>query len=398
MTAIHLAEDILPGHPDRLADAVAESIVDLAVARDPDALVGVEVGVHRDDCFITGRVAASGAPLTLEGIEEAVHARYAEAGYRGTWTIAPRVISDLVLDPLGPDERGIRRYSDDQSVVVGHASGSEATGYLPPAVWLARRLRERLSALRNDHDDVLGPDGKVLVRLREEGGRFHWERCNIALQHAAGVGYEELHRLVLGSVEGCLGGLDGVLPGLADSWRLEALRLNGAGDFSCGGPHGDNGLSGKKLAVDFYGPTVPLGGGALCGKDGHKVDRIGALCARELAVRLFVATGARGATVWLTYVPGLDRADAIVAQVDGVPLGEAALANTIAVPSLAIPDAFDRLGLSSVSWLATLRAGYFGNARQWERTARTVEGSAPWCPPKAARAAGVRSEIGAKPR
>lgn len=366
MTVTHVAEDILPGHPDRLADAVAESIVDLAIARDPDALVGVEVGVHRDTCFVTGRVATGGAPLAITAIEEAVRARYVEAGYRGRWTITPRVTSDLALDVLGEDERGIRRYSDDQSIVVGHASGSEATGHLPPAVWLARRLRLRLSALRATHDDALGPDGKVLVRISEQRGRFAWERCNISLQHAEGVGYEELHHLVLAALEGGLGELDAALPGLAASWHLNALRLNGAGDFSCGGPRGDNGLSGKKLAVDFYGPAAPIGGGALCGKDGHKVDRLGALCARDLAVRLRLATGAQRATVWLSYVPGLDRPDDIIAEVDGTTLGEAALARTITLPSLAIADAFDRLRLGRVSWLAAVRAGYFGNGSAWE--------------------------------
>ena len=362
----HVAEDILPGHPDRLADAVAESIVDLAIARDEDALVGVEVGVHRGVCFLTGRVAAGREALALAEVEAAARARYAEAGYRGPWGIDLRVENDLDLGPLAADERGIRRYSDDQSIVVGHASGSAATGHLPPAVWLARRLRLRFTELRESHADRLGPDGKVLVRITEAGGRFAWERCNVALHHAEGVGYEELHRLALAAIGAALPELDSALPGLADSWGLDVLRVNGAGDFSCGGPRGDNGLSGKKLAVDLYGPQVPLGGGALCGKDPHKVDRIGALCARELALLLRDATGARATTVWLSYVPGLDRPDGVVAEVDGASWSAADIAAAVSVPSLAIPDAFDRLGLARVSWLDAMRRGYFGGAASWE--------------------------------
>jgi len=117
--AVHLAEDVLPGHPDRLADAVAESIVDCAVADDPTALVGVEVGVHRKVVFVTGRVACwPDGPFGLD-LEALVSSTYAGAGYVGHWALSPQVIADVDLCAMSGEEDSIRGFSDDQSITVG---------------------------------------------------------------------------------------------------------------------------------------------------------------------------------------------------------------------------------------------------------------------------------------
>ena len=145
------------------------------------------------------------------------------------------------------------------------------------------------------------------------------ERINIAVQHAPDIGFEDLHRLVWPSVAAALDELSCSVdvPARLDG---DTLRLNGIGDFSCGGPNGDNGLSGKKLVVDHYGPQVPIGGGALCGKDPHKPDRVGPLRARQLAVRLAAATG-QAATVHLGWLPGLEAPDRLHARLaDGTAL------------------------------------------------------------------------------
>ena len=190
-TRTHLAEDIFPGHPDRIADAVAELIVDEAIRQDPDALVGVEVAVHRRSVFVTGRVAAL-PPSEGYGVKldlDAIAARaFATAGYTGAWEVGPTVAADLDLGPLAGDERGIRRYSDDQNIVVGPAEGSEATAWLPAAPFAVRRLRERLVGLRGEAPGRLGPDGKVLIRIDERDGRYAWGRINVSLHHAPGAG------------------------------------------------------------------------------------------------------------------------------------------------------------------------------------------------------------------
>lgn len=359
---LHLAEWVLPGHPDRLADAVAESLVDLAVAHDAESLVGVEVGVHRDVVFVTGRIASGRPekPLALD-LTTVVHEVCRDAGYVGRWALAPRVEADLDVGQLSDDERGIRRFSDDQSIVVGHACGTGATDHLPPAHFAVRRLAQAIHRVRCESPQVLGPDAKVLVAIEEDdAGRFRWRHLNAAVLHAPGVQYSEVHALIQPALEATARDLDACLPGLADSWRPDLPRINGAGDFSCGGPRGDNGLSGKKLVVDHYGPGVPIGGGALCGKDPHKVDRQGALRARQLALMLLRATGARSVTTRIVYVPGLDRPTAFDAIVDGRPWADAQIRRAVTVPDLTIAGTVRDLELTAVRWRERAAWGSFG--------------------------------------
>jgi S-adenosylmethionine synthetase len=317
----HCAEYVSPGHPDRLADAIAEACVQHALAIDDDALVGVEVAVSTDKVFVTGRMAAGpdGPGEAEELLPRIVRDAYAAAGYGGVWSPDPErllVTHDLCCDPLSDDERAIRPVSDDQAICVGHACGDERTDFRPPAHWLAQRLGARIDTWRREHAaDRFGPDFKLLPVIEElvDGGvgpsaapgaepRFVWRRLILSVQHVEGLGYEEQHRLLLPVVAAACVECDAVLPGVGE-FDAGQLVLNGAGGFAIGGPHGDNGLSGKKLVVDGSGPGVPIGGGAFFGKDPHKADRRGALLARELAVAE-VRAGAREAIVTLVFAPG----------------------------------------------------------------------------------------------
>ena len=187
----------------------------------------------------------------------------------------------------------------------------------------------------------------------------------MAVQHAAQLGFEDLHRLVAPSLADMLDDLAGYLdlPARLDG---ETLRLNGIGDFTCGGPHGDNGLSGKKLVVDHYGPHVPIGGGALCGKDPHKPDRVGPLRARQLAVRLAAATG-RAATVHLGWLPGLEAPDRIAGRLaDGTTLDADGIATIVPVPDLTLAGSARDLELAGVPWPAAITRGYVGAGWRWD--------------------------------
>ena len=346
----HIAEYVSPGHPDRLADAIVESIVDLAVGRDPEALVGVECAVHTDHVFIDGRIAAGRAASPLAAacavsnaeIEEIARKVYREAGYGDIWIHAPeklKVIQNVCLEPLSDDERAIRSLSDDQNVVTGYACNHPETDCLPPAHFIANYIGRKIDTWRRTVSDKFGPDFKVMVDVgydaavagrppyhadtgragtpcppqccHADTGRagtpcppqYRWNRLTLSIQHAPGVFAAEQHELVLPVVSGALAELEA--RGLAgiSNLPLENLILNGMGDFIVGGPEGDNGLSGKKLAVDFYGPEIPIGGGAICGKDPHKVDVAGAFRARELALRLLKERGGSAVTVRLGWTP-----------------------------------------------------------------------------------------------
>ena len=210
------------------------------------------------------------------------------------------------------------------------------------------------------------------------------ERINIAVQHVPDIGFEDLHRLVWPSVAAALDELSCSVdvPARLDG---DTLRLNGIGDFSCGGPNGDNGLSGKKLVVDHYGPQVPIGGGALCGKDPHKPDRVGPLRARQLAVRLADATG-QAATVHLGWLPGLEAPDRLHARLaDGTALDADDVAGLVSVPDLTLAGSARDLELATVPWPdgdharlhgRWMAVGPMTNARQ--RPRRYVLGSDPY--------------------
>ena len=338
---LRAAEWVLPGHPDKLADAVADALVQAAQQRQPEALCAIEVAVHREQVFLTGRLACEGAGSIP--IEDLVRQVYRTAGYgpgpegvpndtltgpAGPWRPAPQDVTvggNLCVEPLVPGEEGIRHISDDQSIVTGYAVDLPGIGFIPPEQWLAREVARRLfdlvrSPLR------LCPDGKVLVVLEEQvqGGGAHgetappgraglpraWRLHAVSCSLLAQAGDVELHRAALHAVRQASQDLARRLPGFEAGDPREFV-VNGSGTFSIGGPEGDNGLSGKKLLLDHYGPRVPIGGTALSGKDFWKPDRAGTLLARRLALAVVHAGVAREAVVQFISFPG-DEAPRLV--------------------------------------------------------------------------------------
>ena len=313
----YAAEYVLPGHPDKLCDAIADALVEEAGRRERRALCGVEVAVHRSAVFVTGRIACRGAEDI--DVDKVVRSVYASAGYGGTWHPGPSELTvrlDLCLGPLNEGEDEFRSVADDQSIVTGYAVDLPGTNFLPPEHWLAWRLSRRLELLRLERPELkLGPDGKLAVVCEETSSAWRVAAFSASFQQEVGGPVVELHRAVLellrdefGHAVQTIAGLDPALP--------ERITVNGAGNFAVGGPEGDNGLSGKKLVVDAYGPRVPIGGGALSGKDFYKADRAGALIARRVA-KVVVQTGAaRECTATLAIFPG-ERAFSIVSLTDG---------------------------------------------------------------------------------
>jgi len=371
------AEYVSPGHPDRLADAIAEGIVTAAVRDHPLALVGVEVALHRDRVFVDGRIAAGPRAIDVAGITREV---YRSAGYGPRWDPAPEaltLLTDLCEEALPREEEDVRPFSDDQNIVTGHACGDARTNFLPVAHWIAGAIGGRLhDGIRGDARLAgdFGPDLKVLAMLERDPvhgplRRVVWRRLVVSVLHRPGIGAEKQHRLLLPLIQEILGLLerDG-LTGAAATFSPDLLVLNGAGDFTVGGPRGDNGLSGKKLVVDHYGPTVPIGGGALSGKDPHKIDKCGPLRARQLAKTL-VRSGADSADVTLAWAPGADAPPSITAVTTTGGVRRRVPDAELPPPEwFAIARIVSDLELLTVDWGERVREGYFRdfNAR-WER-------------------------------
>ncbi len=357
------AEFVLPGHPDKLCDAIADGLVAAATARDARALVGVEVAVHRDRVFVTGRIGGNGA----EEIDVASIVRkvYRSAGYGDGWDPHPealRIETDLCVGPLEDGEADFRVLSDDQAICVGYAVDRPETQYLPVEQWLVGKLARRLHRLRTEGAALaLGPDGKVLVTVGESDGAWVVGGFTCSLQQRASGDSIALHRAVRVALEEELAHRSQTFPHLS-AQTPERLSVNGAGAFEVGGPAGDNGFSGKKLVMDAYGPRVPIGGGAWSGKDFHKADRAGGLCARRLA-KLLVLTGqAKEATVAVSYSPG-DREPTLL-NVTGTTFAAAKRCLEFLEPDLAASG--DRWRVDA-SLIEIARWGHFQDARlPWE--------------------------------
>ena len=317
----YAAEFVFPGHPDKLCDAIADALVLEAGRREPRALVGVEVAVHRNRVFITGRIACTGAQdidvaHIVRGVYRSAGYGQGEAGalgdgdgdgaddhwYPGTQELI--VEPHLCLGPLEDGEAEFREVADDQAICIGYANSLVPTNHLPVEQWLVGRLARRLHALRAELPALaLGPDGKVLVLMRQHADTWSLASFSCSLQQRSASDDVALHRAVRLALADEMRLLSGLLPGLCTDLP-EQLTVNGAGAFEVGGPEGDNGLSGKKLVMDAYGTRVPIGGGAWSGKDFFKADRAGGLHARRLA-KLVVQLGlAREARVTLHWHPG----------------------------------------------------------------------------------------------
>jgi S-adenosylmethionine synthetase len=381
----HFAEYVAPGHPDRLADAVAETLVDFAVQGDPRALVAVEVAVYTNKVFVDGRIAFNGPVLDLVPLVKGV---YSAAGYGGLWAPEPGslvVTNDLCCESLSAEESDIRAISDDQNVVLGYATADARTNYQPPAHFVANFLGRELVNWRKGGNEghgaekpireIFGPDFKLLPHLTHRtnsSGVFTWawERLTLSIQHCEGLAYEEQHRLLFPILKNACERLEKAtgLEGIGRTFQVDKLFLNGAGDFHLGGPRGDNGLSGKKLVVDHYGPEAPIGGGALCGKDPHKIDRAGPLRARQLAKQL-ARSYRQPAQVKLAWSPGQPTPYHIEAQIS-------LNGNWKALPASSLPPAewfgieaiFRDLRLAEVRWAQTVLNGYFTDpCSAWEQ-------------------------------
>jgi S-adenosylmethionine synthetase len=324
------AEFVLPGHPDKLCDAVVDSVVDAVRRQDPEGQCGLEAACVFDRLFLTGRIAASRE--VLEGLDVDALARqaYASAGYGVdaagyAWGPLPenlRIDTAFCWGEFEPGERELRHLSDDQAVCVGYANRLAETDHLPPAHWLARRIGRELHRLRRERGaGQVGPDAKVVVRVERDGWDWRPAHASVSLNHHAGSDWILLREIAEEAVETACAGRP-----------LPDLELNGAGMFVSGGPNGDNGLSGKKLVVDAYGPTVPIGGGAWSGKDFRKVDRIGGLLARELALAVVTESGAGEARVTLEYIPGCDAPVHVGVLLDDRPAELDSLAVTRTLP------------------------------------------------------------------
>jgi S-adenosylmethionine synthetase len=383
------AEAVLPGHPDQLADQIADAVLDVALHNDPRAIVQIEVAVDRGTCFVDGRCSTLGGPLPLELVEDTIRAVYGRAGFGetfpgvgdGTDYQCPRgedvelQLRSLIAE-ADPEESAEREYADDQAIHTGYAVATPETRHLPLEQHLALSLRDRLLEMCATRRDLgAGPDGKLLVTLSSVDGsggatRYAVRDLVASLQHLDQAPLVALERAVgeclLDEIERQAERVDALLT--TPDTRL-ALRLNRSGVFVAGGPMNDNGQTGRKLVCDFYGPRVPIGGGALSGKDPWRLDRVGAFRARQIALAIVETGFVRDALVTFAWAPRDRRPSHIGIVVDGRTLGPADITRWTRRYDPSLAAAWEELGLAHVNYENCARMGHFGRNLPWESPA-----------------------------
>jgi S-adenosylmethionine synthetase len=289
------AESVTKGHPDKLCDYIADSILDGYLKGDESSRVAVEVMATKGLILVAGEV-TSKAALNVENIVRDV---LFDVDYEPqNFEIEVRLHAQSPDIAQGVDRAENLLGAGDQGIVYGYAT-DETPEYLPLPQVLARRLTMRLEEVREKNIiPELKPDGKCLVTVEYENGeatRIH--SVVLSSQHKESISNADLRKAIHTHV--IRPALEGVLP-----FEEEDIHINPTGRFVIGGPEADTGLTGRKLAVDTYGGLARHGGGAFSGKDPTKVDRSGAYMARLIA-RSVVSSGlAKECEVSIAYAIG----------------------------------------------------------------------------------------------
>jgi S-adenosylmethionine synthetase len=369
---VFTSESVCEGHPDKVCDYVADSMLDAHLAQDPDAHVACEVLAKGGRLVLAGEI-TSQASLHAEAVARTA---LREIGY--TDPAEPfnadgvEVLSFLSAQAREIDE-AVRRTgkqavpggdhldqgAGDQGMMFGYAS-DETPELMPLPILLAHRLSAALAAARKAGEvPWLQPDGKTQVSVEyEDGTPLRVAHVLVSTQHTSAVEREAIEAWVAGIL----------VPRALGGWRVapSAITVNPSGSFVDGGPSADCGVTGRKIIVDTYGGMARHGGGAFSGKDPSKVDRSGAYFCRYVA-RQVVARGiAKRAEVQVAYAIGVARPTSVAVETFGT--GDqreaAALVESFDFRPAAI---IDRLGLRRPLYRRTTNYGHFGRpGLPWE--------------------------------
>ncbi len=306
MIKLFSSESVTEGHPDKVADFISDSILDAALEQDPDARVACETAVTTDYCLLFGEITTK-ATINFDGVvREAIHQigyNKKEYGYN-----ADDVVVDVRIKPQSPDialgvdeKENKEQGAGDQGLMFGYATNETMT-LMPLPIYLAHRLAERLSYVRKENIiSGLRPDGKtqVTVAYNEKNQPVSIHTVVLSTQHDDFWDQHDLKREVLKHV------IEPVLRGYDTSETI--YQINPTGRFVIGGPHGDAGLTGRKIIVDTYGGYARHGGGAFSGKDASKVDRSAAYMARYIAKNIVGSGIADQCEIQIAYAIGLAK-------------------------------------------------------------------------------------------
>ncbi len=361
------SESVTEGHPDKIADLISDSILDAVLAQDSKGRVACECLLTTGMVLIAGEITTKGAVDYPNVARQAIKdVGYTDAAYGFDYETCSVLTAIHEQSPdiaMGVDPGG----AGDQGLMYGFAC-DETQELMPLPILLAHKLTRRLAECRKQKIlDYLRPDGKSQVTVAYEGDRpVRVETVVLSAQHADHIPLERLREDLVEVV------IKHVLPPeLAD--RNIKFHVNPTGRFVRGGPHGDTGLTGRKIIVDTYGGIGRHGGGAFSGKDPTKVDRSASYMARHIAKNLVAAEFARRVEVQLAYAIGV--AEPVSVMVDTFGTGVMSENRLVELVREMFPltplGIIEYLQLRRPIYRKTAAYGHFGRSEPeftWERT------------------------------
>jgi len=323
------SEVVAPGHPDKCADIIADSIVDALIIGDAKSRVASEVFVAGKHVIIGGEV-TSKTKLTTQEYTDLVKDALAKIGYKGDPSFTKEeclhpddVAVQILLNEQSPDiNQGVDQEdgetgAGDQGIMFGYAD-SETKEYMPSAITYARVLMEKVYEFAKANPDKLGVDIKTQVTM-DYGQKDNFENCNPQKIHTIVVSAPCVASMTIETVRELIQGLidDANLPTELYNKEECIIHINPTGKYVSHSPLHDSGLTGRKLIVDSFGGYAPIGGGAQSSKDYTKVDRSGLYAARYIAKHIVASGIAKKCVVQISYAIGVARPTSVAVDTYG---------------------------------------------------------------------------------
>src|ERR671919_445117 len=361
------SESVTEGHPDKIADQISDAVLDALLAQDPYSRVACETVVTTGLAFIAGEIttkAYADLPTIVRDTIKGVGYTRAKYGFDYETCGVISAIHEQSPDiAMGVDPGG----AGDQGLMFGYAC-NETEELMPLPIMLAHKLVKGLSCARRDGVlEYLRPDGKSQVTVEYDSGRpVRVDTVVISTQHSSLVSNDTLREDIVDKIVSRV-----IPPDMMDSGTR--VLINPTGRFVVGGPHGDAGVTGRKIIVDTYGGAAPHGGGAFSGKDPTKVDRSACYMARYIAKNLVAAGIAERALVQLAYAIGVADPVSVMVHTEGTGrVPEQKITELVREHFKLTPRGImEELDLRRPIYRKTAAFGHFGRSEPeftWERT------------------------------
>ena len=362
MSYLFTSESVSEGHPDKIADAISDAILDLVMAKqDPALRCACETLVTTNRVIVAGEYKGVLHPEEVESAVRKVikNVGYEQSGFDWRTVEITNLLHGQSADiALGTDNFG----AGDQGLMFGYAC-NETDNFMPSAIYWSHRIVERLTQARKDGVlTFLGPDAKsqVTFEYNDDGSPKRIAKVVCSTQHTEETTIETV-RSVVGAF------IKSILPGEYLDSNTDFF-INPTGRFVIGGPDGDTGLTGRKIIVDTYGGYSPHGGGAFSGKDPTKVDRSAAYLMRYIAKNIVASGRAPWATCQISYAIGMSQPMSFYVECADRELARELTAYIPTIVDLTPAGIIKRFDLFRPIYSSTTNYGHFGKADlPWER-------------------------------